>query len=316
MDRKIPKTYLTYKEVSGRLSWPEKAAIGLTGVLLSPLYWALAYAYRTPGLEFRKYFFSKAIRLALWHGSLDGAYRLMVMPLDSFRYFEFDFMWSAIRGHEVKRYLDVSSPRLFPLMVTDRKPGVEVHLINPDQRDLKKSGELAAEFGLNGRYHLCARMIADVELGPASFDLITCMSVLEHISDDKSAVEKFWELLAPGGRLLLTVPCARFAREEYMNQNDYKLTTPDDDGFIFFQRFYDQRLLEDRIFPVTGQPVGFRIYAEKIAGTYQKNEEKKREDKFFPAWRAPLDMGRHYEFRDALDELPGIGVIGLEFIKR
>ena len=316
MDRQIPRKYLRYKDSPGRLSLLEKTMLGLAGTLLSPFYWALAYIYKTPGLQFRSYFLRKAIHLVLERRSLDAAYRLMVMPLDSFRYFEFDFMWGAIAGEKVNRYLDISSPRLFPLMVADRKSGAQVHLINPDKRDLKKTQALAADLGLGQSCHLHPSMVADADLSPGYFDLITCMSVLEHIDDDKEAIQKFWELLSTGGRLLITVPCASSAQEEYMNQNDYNLSNPDGEGFIFFQRFYDQALLQERIFSVIGLPVRHQIFAEKIAGKYQETETRKREDKFFSYWKAPLDMGKHYEFRSDLHGLPGIGVIGLEFVKQ
>jgi SAM-dependent methyltransferase len=38
------------------------------------------------------------------------------------------------------------------------------------------------------------------------FDAIVCFNVLEHIADDEGALQRFRELLAPGGRLLLLVP--------------------------------------------------------------------------------------------------------------
>lgn len=38
------------------------------------------------------------------------------------------------------------------------------------------------------------------------FDTIVCLNVLEHIKDDVSALKLFYDLLAPGGRLILQVP--------------------------------------------------------------------------------------------------------------
>ncbi len=315
MDRQLQKTYLRYKETSSRLSLWEKLVIGLAGTFLAPVYWLLAYAHKTPGLQFRGYFLRKGIQLAIQHGRLDAAYRLIVMPLDSFRYFEFDFMSNSVQKAKIAKYLDVSSPRLFPLMVADQNPDAVVHFINPDARDLARTADLAKDLGLEERSTFHAEMISDVKFATGSFDLITCMSVLEHIDDDKGAIAKFWELLAPGGRLLLTIPCANMAQEEYMNQDDYQLGASKLEEFQFFQRFYDHALLETQIYSITGPPVHHQIYAEKVAGTYQQNETRKREDKFFPAWRAPYDMGRHYEYKDDFAVMPGIGVIGLEFIK-
>jgi ubiquinone biosynthesis O-methyltransferase len=41
---------------------------------------------------------------------------------------------------------------------------------------------------------------------PNSFDLILCLSMLEYIEDDEAAIQKFHQLLKPGGLLLISVP--------------------------------------------------------------------------------------------------------------
>lgn len=175
---------------------------------------------------------------------------------------------------------------------------------------------MAETLGLRGRCRFHSELINDVPLSPSSFDLITSMSVIEHISDDKGAIQKMWELLKPGGRLLITLPCAASAYEEYMNCNDYELNHMGDDGYIFFQRYYDEKLIQERIFSITGKPFRVEIYAEKQAGSYQKNETEKRVNPFYPSWRAPFDMGAEYEYKKQLSDLPGIGVIAFDFIKK
>ena len=45
-----------------------------------------------------------------------------------------------------------------------------------------------------------------VELGPASFDSVVCLNVLEHVKDDEQALRSFHRLLRPGGHLILLVP--------------------------------------------------------------------------------------------------------------
>lgn len=42
------------------------------------------------------------------------------------------------------------------------------------------------------------------------FDTIICLSVLEHIEDDREALKRFYHVMKPGGRLLLFVPALRF----------------------------------------------------------------------------------------------------------
>jgi 2-polyprenyl-3-methyl-5-hydroxy-6-metoxy-1,4-benzoquinol methylase len=41
---------------------------------------------------------------------------------------------------------------------------------------------------------------------PDSFDVILCLSMLEYIEDDEAAIQKFHQLLKPGGLLVVSVP--------------------------------------------------------------------------------------------------------------
>lgn len=45
---------------------------------------------------------------------------------------------------------------------------------------------------------------------PASYDMIALLDVLEHVPDDKAAIEAISTLLKPGGKLLLTVPANKW----------------------------------------------------------------------------------------------------------
>lgn len=46
----------------------------------------------------------------------------------------------------------------------------------------------------------------DVPFAPGSFDLICLLDVLEHVENDAGALQRIETLLAPGGRVLVTVP--------------------------------------------------------------------------------------------------------------
>lgn len=53
----------------------------------------------------------------------------------------------------------------------------------------------------------CARDdITATQLPPASFDLILCTEVIEHIADSQAALRGLHQLLKPGGRLILSTP--------------------------------------------------------------------------------------------------------------
>lgn len=311
----LPKEYLRFPEPYKRVSRMNKLAHTLAGLVLFPIYWILAYAVRTPGLAFRMLCALKGMRLLLREFDYVRAYGLLVAPLDSVRYFEFDFMWTAVKKIRIQSYLDVSSPRMLPLMVTNREKTLVADLLNPDKKDLPETISLAKSFGVADRCRFHSSLIEEAPLHPESFDLITSMSVIEHILDDKGAIQKMWDLLKPGGMLLISIPCAAKAAEEYTNLNDYELIDTDESGFVFWQRYYDEALIQQRIYSITGQPRRVRIYAEKQAGSYNRNVTQKRTDPCYPYWREPLMMGMQYEFKDRLVDMSGMGVIAMEFVK-
>lgn len=311
----VPKEYLRFPEPYKRLPRLNRLMHTMAGLLLFPVYWGMAYAAGTPGLAFRMLCALKGMRLLLQELDFVRAYGLLVAPLDSVRYFEFDFMWNATKNIKIQSYLDVSSPRMLPLMIVDREKCLVANLINPDKKDLPATISLANSFGVADRCRFHSCLIEEAPLQPCSFDLITSMSVIEHIPDDKGAIEKMWNLLKPGGTLLISIPCAAKALEEYTNLNDYELVDTDENGFVFWQRYYDDDLIQQRIFSVAGNPRRIKIYAEKEFGIYNRNVMRKRSDPYYPYWQEPLMMGMQFELKDRLSDLPGMGVIAMEFVK-
>jgi SAM-dependent methyltransferase len=290
----------------------------LVGSFASPFYWLLAHRYQVPGLQFQVDCALLGLRL-LCNRKVPvpyrEIYRLLFWPMNSARYFEFDFMWRCLTGIPIRRYLDVSSPQMFPILLIDTRRELVADLINPDMRDLQGTAKLVRALGLDNRCNLNDYLIGSAPFEAESFDLITSMSVVEHIPQDTAGVERMWRLLKPNGRLLLTVPCAAEALEEYEDQNQYGVLEPDEEGFYFFQRYYDQKLLQERIFRVTGEPRHQAVYGEITPGSYRKNEQFKISNPNYPAWREPYLMGEQYRYFKDVNSLPGVGVIGLEFVK-
>lgn len=86
------------------------------------------------------------------------------------------------------------------------------------RRDVAWAGgiELMAEEG-RAAESVCDRvwignieqMGPEAEIAPGSLDLILCLDVLEHLVDPWSVVKRLSPLLAPGGRLIVSVPNIR-----------------------------------------------------------------------------------------------------------
>jgi len=104
--------------------------------------------------------------------------------------------------------------------------------------------------------------------------------------------------------------------EQYISHNQYGVLNPGDDGYTFWQRYYDHALLESRIYRVTGRPVYIAVYGEKRRGLFFRNASMKRLlGSLYPFWREPYMMAKEYRSFTSTAELPGEGVVILEFVK-
>ena len=113
----------------------------------------------------------------------------------------------------------------------------------------------------------------------------------------------------------MSVPCAGEATEEYIDYNEYGLLNEDENSFVFGQRFYDRELLDSRIFDVTGQPIRICVYGEKKYGMFIENRDQKFSSPDYPYWREPYMMGRNFKEFSSINDLPGWGVVAMEFRK-
>lgn len=79
----------------------------------------------------------------------------------------------------------------------------EVTATDLDQAHLEHAQRLLTTYP---HLRLCTDDITKSQLRPASFDLILCSEVLEHIPDTERVIAGIRRLLAPGGVLLLSTP--------------------------------------------------------------------------------------------------------------
>jgi len=289
----------------------------LVGIILMPCYMMAAHILRTPGIKVHIKCALLSLRLFfLRRISLGKAYSLIFMPMDSTRYFEFHEVLKSLKLMSFNRYLDVASPRILPLMLLMQNKTVVADLINPDSRDIQESERLADALDLTDRCTFTNITIEMANYATETFDLITCISVLEHIPSDIEAVEIMWSLLCPGGRLILTLPCMAQPLEQYISRNDYGVLSAGSDGYTFWQRYYDDERLHSIIFNITGLPIKMVVYGERHNGLFYRNANMKRLMRsLYPYWRESYMMAKEYRYFKTIAELPGEGVVMLEFVK-
>ena len=93
------------------------------------------------------------------------------------------------------------------------------------------SGDLTAEFGP-------ARIdVLDLQFPDASFDVVVCNHVLEHIPDDHRAMRELRRVLRPGGWAMLLVPDVRGA----VTEESPELSDPEELLRLYGQRDHVRR---------------------------------------------------------------------------
>lgn len=287
----------------------------IKGFLLSFFCLAASKIKGTPGTFFHLYLTKLGIKL-LFKGNFQRD--LILFPMDSVRYFEFDFMWRVLKlKKNVSNYLDISSPRNFLIFLLSKEKKLQMTIANPDNNDLSKTKELIKICGFYSRCLFFNDFIENVQINHDTFDIISSISVLEHMPNksDYEAVKKMWQGVKRGGSLLISVPCAKEAFEEYLDYNEYNLLPKDENGFVFGQKFYDSKLLHQRIFSITGKPFRFKIYGEREKDIFVKNRAQKFMGKY-QFWKESYYVAKNFKYFQSLENLPGTGVIAMEFIKR
>ena len=104
----------------------------------------------------------------------------------------------VVRPPERARILELGAGTGHNLAMLSRFGEVEASELDPIARDLasERLGKPVLEAAL-----------PDLSMFPAgAYDLVALLDVLEHVPDDKGSMKAIYDLLKPGGALLLTVP--------------------------------------------------------------------------------------------------------------
>ena len=167
------------------------------------------------------------------HGYLREAVVRMVVPMDPSRYVELPWAWRQLAAPPGSAVLDLASPKL--LAVALARTGVHVTSVDALPREIEAWRRLA-----EGQPNLTFE-IADGRALPhadASFDHAYSVSVLEHVDGDAQALRELARVVRPGGRVVITLPHAATAWDEYRTGATYA-EEASESGHYLFQRWYD-----------------------------------------------------------------------------
>lgn len=286
-------------------------------LFLSTLLKIIAIIRQVPGNNIdtfvRKYSF-KSIKKLGYKRSLI----LLINPISSTRYWEFDFVNRNIISHGKQKILDVSSPRFFGLYLASKFKNIEYVMINPDKNDV-----IETEF-----YHKASSSLNNfsVQIGNALslkydngiFDTVISISVIEHIegAGDKIAIKEMWRVLKPGGKLIITTNVMRKGSTEYRPQDQYSLGLKTHKGKYFFQRIYSEKYLNKNIIKPLGViPMSVEILGEIKKGWFDGYIRRWIKNEIRETVYDPWYIWTKFKRFSSINELQGAGVIGLAFLK-
>lgn len=117
--------------------------------------------------------------------------------------------------------------------------------------------------------------VLDIKFNDNTFDWVICNHVLEHISDDKKAMNEIYRVLKVGGKAILQVPVSNTLEETYENPN----VTTDEDRIQHYGQFDHVRIYgQDYVARLTA--VGFKVERINISDKYKQFGVIKEEDLF------------------------------------
>jgi hypothetical protein len=236
-------------------------------------------------------------------------YRYVSYYVESTRHLETHFCHENLeRMSQCRNYLDISSPRVIPYFFTRSLRLEHATLCNPDVADL----ELTQHSVGRGRGNVTFRPVKLQELDRREqFDLITSVSVVEHISPDQTAefMSNIVERLARGGLCLLTFPCARQEIHEYRDVDPYTTQAFDEKSErYFFQKHFTSELVRREILRGFGEVLAHRVFGERETGQYRAYEESRVVRQSYSSYRDRKVVSEIFSEFSSIEELPGIGV--------
>ncbi len=246
---------------------------------------------------------------------IQRTFELFIHPISTIRYFEFDFVQKNIELSKVHNILDISSPRMFGLYVAKKNPNIKYLMINPDKHDLTETNQFKNSLNLHN-LTLDSLDALKLPFKSNSFDIVLSISVIEHIAGvgDMKVIKQIWRVLKPGGKLIITTHVAKKERLEYRDSDTYNLQGKKKK--YFFQRIYSGDSLKKRIINAIGiKPKLIEIIGETKKGWFDSYITRWIEYDIKETIFDPWYMLTKFRKYNSIEELPGIGIIAVVFIK-
>lgn len=117
--------------------------------------------------------------------------------------------------------------------------------------------------------------VLEIPFNDNTYDLIICNHILEHVLDDRAAMQELFRVLKPNGKAVLQVPISKNSEETI---EDFTITDPIQREIIFGQKNHVRIYGQDYTKRLTS--VGFHVERFNISQEYPQFGLHKEEDIF------------------------------------
>ncbi len=194
-------------------------------------------------------------------GKLMGSISKLLCPIHYTRYKELPIALYMLDPQPNETILDISSPKILPVYCA-WKYQTKIHTMDIIDKPIEEAEFFKEKLSLNN-LTIVKGDARNLDYPDNFFDKIFSVSVFEHIAPAKKgeipAMLETVRILKPGGILVLTLAFANEYFEEYRQGDVYERQAGKDES-IFFQRFYDEKVLHENIIAPSGLEVLEKIY--------------------------------------------------------
>jgi ubiquinone/menaquinone biosynthesis C-methylase UbiE len=157
-------------------------------------------------------------------------------------------------------------------------------------------GEIATR-----RFRVIEADLLEGNLPDESFDLITCISVIEHFENDtdSQAMRAAARLLRPGGQMILTTLVNEpYYAEFYLNRSVYGVKS--NGSPVFYQRHYDVKSIAKRLIEPSGLTEKQRLYFGDYGfQCFEKVMQQPKPLRVLYAWNTPRLAQQYLSYRSS-----------------
>lgn len=100
--------------------------------------------------------------------------------------------------------------------------GVTVYGVDMDKEKIKQCQKMSEEMAAGNRTYFYKADITKLPFDNNFFDKILFSETLEHIKDEKKAIEELYRVLKPNGKLIISVPSDIYINQKYKKDFDHE----------------------------------------------------------------------------------------------